>query len=45
MPGARAIQIEETTPDPYASMDSASDRLARAAKKVLQRMRRPSRRH
>jgi putative sigma-54 modulation protein len=45
MPGARTIQIEETTPDPYASMDSASDRLVRAAKKALQRMRRPSRRH
>ena len=45
MPGARTIQIEETTPDPYASMDAASDRLVRAAKKELQRMRKPSRRH
>jgi len=45
MPGARTIQIEETTPDPYASMDSARDRLVRAAKKELERMRRPSRRH
>jgi len=45
MPGARTIQIEETTPDPYASMDAASDRLVRAAKKELERMRRPSRRH
>jgi len=45
MPGARTIQIEETTPDPYASMDSAADRLVRAAKEELQRMRRPSRRH
>ncbi|HKB76275.1 MAG TPA: HPF/RaiA family ribosome-associated protein [Myxococcales bacterium] len=45
MPGARTIQIEETTPDPYASMDAASDRLVRAAKRELQRMRRPSRRH
>jgi ribosomal subunit interface protein len=45
MPGARTIQIEETTPDPYASMDAAADRLVRAAKKELQRMRRPSRRH
>ena len=45
MPGARTIQIEEATPDPYASMDAASDRLVRAAKKELQRMRRPSRRH
>ena len=45
MPGARTIQIEEATPDPYASMDAAADRLVRAAKKELQRMRRPSRRH
>ena len=45
MPGARTIQIEATTPDPYASMDAASDRLVRAAKKELQRMRGPGRRH
>jgi ribosome-associated translation inhibitor RaiA len=45
MPGAHTIQIEEATPDPYASMDSASHRLVRAAKRVLQRMRRTSRRH
>jgi putative sigma-54 modulation protein len=45
MPGARTIQIEEATPDSYASMDAAADRLVRAAKKELQRMRRPSRRH
>src|SRR3989441_10882589 len=45
MPGARTIQIEESTHDPYASMDAAADRLVRAAKKELQRMRRPSRRH
>jgi putative sigma-54 modulation protein len=45
MPGARTIQIEETTPDPYASMDAAADRLVRAAKKELERTRRPSRRH
>jgi ribosomal subunit interface protein len=41
MPGARTIQIEETTQDPYASLDAASDRLLRAAKKELERMRRP----
>jgi hypothetical protein len=35
MPGARTIQIEQTTPDPYASMDAAADRLVRAAKKEL----------
>ena len=45
MPGARTIQIEETTPDPFASIDAAADRLVRAAKKELQRMRRPGRRH
>ena len=45
MPGARTIQIEETTHDPFASMDVAADRLVRAAKKELQRMRRPGRRH
>ncbi len=27
MPGTRAIQIEESTPDIYASLDAASDRL------------------
>ena len=45
MPGAKTIQIEETTPDSYASLDAASDRLVRAAKKELERMRRPGRRH
>ena len=45
MPGARTIQIEETTPDAFASIDAAADRLVRAAKKELQRMRRPGRRH
>ena len=44
MPGAKTIQIEETTNDAYASMDAAADRLVRAAKKELQRMRRPGRR-
>src|SRR5438309_10648744 len=45
MPGARTIQIENTTPDPYASMDAASDRMVREAKKELQRMRKASRRN
>ena len=45
MPGAKTIQIEEMTPDAYASMDAAADRLVRAAKKELQRMRRPKGRH
>ena len=45
MPGARTIQIEESTQDPYASLDAAGDRLVRAAKKELSRMRRPKGRH
>jgi putative sigma-54 modulation protein len=44
MPGARTLQIEETTPDAYASIDAAAERLVRATKRELQRMRRPSRR-
>jgi len=45
MPGARTIQIEESTQDPYASLDAAGDRLIRAAKKEIERMRRPPGRH
>ena len=45
MPGARTIQIEESTQDPYASLDVAGDRLVRAAKKEIERMRRPTGRH
>jgi len=45
MPGARTIQIEESTQDPYASLDAAGDRLIRAAKKELGRMRQPKGRH
>jgi ribosomal subunit interface protein len=45
MPGTKAIQIEETTPDPYASLDAAAERLVRSAKKELSRMRRPAGRH
>jgi ribosomal subunit interface protein len=45
MPGARTIQIEETTQDPYASLDAAGERLIRAAKKEIDRMRRPTGRH
>jgi ribosomal subunit interface protein len=41
MPGARTIQIEESTPDVYGSLDLAADRLVRVAKKELARMRRP----
>jgi putative sigma-54 modulation protein len=45
MPGARTIQIEESTQDPYASLDAAGERLIRAAKKEIGRMRRPPGRH
>lgn len=45
MPGARTIQIEETTPDVYGALDVAADRLVRVAKKELARMRRPKGRH
>ena len=41
MPGARTIQIEESTPDVFAALDVAADRLVRVAKKELARMRRP----
>jgi putative sigma-54 modulation protein len=41
MPGSRAIQIEESTPDVYASLDAAADRLVRSAKRELGRMRDP----
>ena len=40
MPGARTIQIEETTPDVFGSLDLAADRLVRVAKKELAKMRR-----
>jgi putative sigma-54 modulation protein len=45
MPGARTIQIEESTQDPYASLDAAGERLIRAAKKEIERMRKPFGRH
>ncbi len=45
MPGMRTIQIEESTPDVYACLDAAADRLVRTAKKELGRMRRPARLH
>jgi ribosomal subunit interface protein len=43
MPGARTIQIEETTSDAYGSLDLAASRLMRTAKKELQKMRSPRR--
>ena len=39
MPGAKALHVEETTPDPYASLDAASDKLVRACKKEVEKMR------
>ena len=45
MPGARTIQIEESTPDVYGALDVAADRLVRVAKKELAKMRRPKGRH
>ena len=44
MPGTRTIQIEESTPDIYACLDAAADRLVRTAKRELGRKRRPGRR-
>lgn len=45
MPGAKTIQIEETTSDVYGSLDLAAERLVRVAKKELQKMRRPKGHH
>jgi ribosomal subunit interface protein len=45
MPGARTIQIEESTPDVYACLELAADRLVRVAKKEISKMRRPKGRH
>jgi ribosomal subunit interface protein len=45
MPGARTIQIEETTPDVHGALDVAADRLVRVAKKELGKLRRPKGRH
>jgi ribosomal subunit interface protein len=39
MPGRRAIQIEETTPDAFAGLDAAADRLVNTAKKQIARQR------
>ena len=41
MPGCKTLQIEESTPDPYASLVRASERLVRLVKKELERMRDP----
>ena len=39
MPGARTIQIEESTPDVYACLELAADRLVRVAKEELRKQR------
>ncbi len=39
MAGLATIQIEEATPDPYASLDAASERLMRACRRELERVR------
>jgi ribosomal subunit interface protein len=39
MPGRKTIQIEETTPDAFAALDAAGDRLLRTAKKEISRSR------
>src|SRR3954467_1033808 len=40
MPGARTIQIEESTQDPYGGLAVAADRLGRGAEKERPKMRR-----
>ena len=45
MPGARTIQIEESTADVYACLELAADRLVRAAKKELDKRRWSKGRH
>lgn len=41
IPNARTIQIEEATRDPYASLDAATGRLIRRAKRELEKRRSP----
>lgn len=45
MPGTSSIQIEENTPDVYASLDAAADRLIRNCKKELDRLRTLAKQH
>jgi len=44
IPGLNAIQIEQVTQDPYASLDAASDRLWRICQRDLERLREQGRR-
>jgi ribosome-associated translation inhibitor RaiA len=41
MPGRSTLQVEVSTPDSYSSIDAASERLIRACKRELTRMRQP----
>ena len=45
MPGSKTVQIEETTQDPYASVDAAAQRLVRVVHKELDKMRGEGRNH
>jgi len=45
IPNARTLQIEEMTPDAYASLDAASERLIRVCHRELERLRHPVSRH
>jgi putative sigma-54 modulation protein len=45
MPGLRTIQIEESTPDVYACLELAADRLVRVAKKEVGKRRVSKGRH
>lgn len=43
IPGARAIHVEEAAEDPYKAADLVRDRLEKALKRELERMRDPGR--
>ena len=45
MPHGRTLQVEAETQDPFASLDDAADRLIRACKKELEKMREPAGHH
>jgi len=45
MPGSRTIQIEESTPDVYACLELAADRLVRVAKEEVGKKRVSKGRH
>jgi len=43
LPGARAIHVEQAAADAYTAVDLVKDRLERAVKRELERMREPGR--